>query len=52
MLKDLVKVAGRLNSLGLSYEANFIDAVVRKFAGDLIQFPKEVWQDRPKMSAK
>lgn len=32
MLKDLVKVAGRLNSLGLSSEANFIDAVVRKFA--------------------
>ena len=32
MLKDLVKVASRLNSLGLSYEANFIDAVVRKFA--------------------
>jgi hypothetical protein len=32
MLKDLVKVASRLNSLGLSSEANFIDAVVRKFA--------------------
>jgi hypothetical protein len=52
MLKDLVKVASRLDSLGLSSEANFIDAVVRKFAGDLVQFPKEVWQDRPKMSAK
>jgi hypothetical protein len=32
MLKDLVKVASRLDSLGLSYEARFIDAVVRKFA--------------------
>jgi hypothetical protein len=32
MLKDLVKVANRLNSLGLSSEANFIDSVVRKFA--------------------
>ena len=42
----------RLDSLGLSSEAHFIDAVVRKFAGDLVQFPKEVWQDRPKMKAK
>ena len=32
MLKDLVKVASRLNSLGLSSEAHFIDSVVRKFA--------------------
>lgn len=32
MLKDLVKVASRLDSLGLSSEADFIDAVVRKFA--------------------
>jgi hypothetical protein len=52
MLKELVKVAGRLDSLGLSSEANFIDAVVKKFAGDLVQFPKEVWQDKPKMKAK
>lgn len=52
MLKDLVKVASRLNSLGLSSEAHFIDAVVRKFAGDLVQFPKEVWQHKPKMKAK
>ena len=52
MLKDLVKVASRLDSLGLSSEADFIDAVVRKFAGDLVQFPKEVWQDKPKMKAK
>ena len=52
MLKDLVKVASRLNSLGLSSEAHFIDAVVRKFAGDLVQFPKEVWQHKPKMKAR
>lgn len=52
MLKDLVKVASRLNSLGLSSEANFIDSVVQKFAGDLVQFPKEVWQKRPKLKAK
>ena len=52
MLKDLVKVASRLSSLGLSSEAHFIGAVVQKFAGDLVQFPKEVWQEKPKMKAK
>jgi len=32
MLKDLVKVASRLDSVGLSAEADFIDSVIAKFA--------------------
>jgi len=30
MIKDLVTVANRLNSLGLSKEADFIDQVIKK----------------------
>jgi hypothetical protein len=32
MLKDLVKVANRLDSLGLSKEADFLDSIIRKIA--------------------
>lgn len=49
MLKDLVKVASRLNSLGLSSEANFIDSVVRKFAGENSKGrgPERVYDETP-----
>lgn len=49
MLKDLVKVASRLNSLGLSSEANFIDSVVRKFAGENSRGrgPERVYDETP-----
>jgi hypothetical protein len=33
MLKDLVKVANRLDSLGLTREADAIDGLVKKMAG-------------------
>lgn len=49
MLKDLVKVASRLNSLGLSSEANFINSVVRKFAGENStgRGPERVYDETP-----
>lgn len=34
MLKDLVKMASKLDSLGLTKEADTIDALVRKMAGE------------------
>ena len=34
MLKDLIKMAGYLDSLGLRREANIVDALIRKVAGD------------------
>lgn len=33
MLKDLVKMASKLDALGLSKEADTIDALIRKIAG-------------------
>jgi len=48
MLKDLVKVASRLDSVGLSAEADFIDSVIAKFAGESSEFidPYE-YSDQP-----
>jgi len=34
MLKDLIKMAGRLDSMGLKREANIVDALIQKVAGD------------------
>ena len=33
MLKDLIKVSNRLDSLGLTKEADYLDAVIRKISG-------------------
>jgi hypothetical protein len=34
MIKDLVKVATKLDSLGLKREADYIDSLIRKIAGN------------------
>jgi hypothetical protein len=34
MLKDLVKLSNRLDSLGLTKEADFLDSCIKKIAGD------------------
>ena len=34
MLKDLIKMAGRLDSMGLKREADIVDALIQKVAGD------------------
>lgn len=34
MIKDLIKIAGRLDSLGLKKEADFIDSLISKIASD------------------
>ena len=34
MLKDLIKMAGKLDSMGLNREANVIDSLIKKIAGD------------------
>lgn len=34
MIKDLVKVATKLDSLGLKREADYIDSLIRKIAGE------------------
>lgn len=35
MLKDLIKIAGELDALGLNREADIVDALIRKVAGPL-----------------
>ena len=55
MLKDLVKVANRLDSLGLTREADAIDGLVKKMAGmsegddsdSYPEFPVKVWEEPP-----
>jgi hypothetical protein len=55
MLKDLVKVANRLDSLGLTREADAIDGLVKKMAGmsegddlDLYsELPVKIWEEPP-----
>lgn len=34
MLKDLIKMAGKLDSLGLKKEADTVDSLIKKIAGD------------------
>jgi len=40
MVKDLIKVATKLDSLGLTREASFIDALIRKMAGEGSEDPE------------
>jgi len=40
MVNDLIKVATKLDSLGLTREANFIDALIRKIAGEGSEDPE------------
>jgi hypothetical protein len=47
MIKDLARVANRLDGLGLTKEADFLDALIKKIAQEESQFSKaiEVTQD-------
>ncbi len=59
MLKDLIKVANYLDSLGLKKEANNIDSIIKKIAGSedlvisdlsylgLIKTEVDSWDDGP-----
>ena len=59
MLKDLIKVANYLDSLGLKKEANNIDSIIKKIAGSedlvisdlsylgLIETELDAWDDGP-----
>jgi len=40
MLKDLLKVASKLDALGLTKEADVVDALIQKIAGDFDQLPQ------------
>ena len=39
MLKQLIKLANHFDVIGLKKEADYIDALLKKYSGDLIKFP-------------
>jgi hypothetical protein len=49
MLKDLIKVANKLDSLGLSKEADLLDSLINKIASDNLEIePEEMGSSLPK----
>lgn len=45
MIKDLIKVANKLDSLGLQKEADYLDSVIRKLATDYLEKHPLDWTD-------